>query len=120
MWCPRICRLTEHENQKKMKAEINMVDTNKLPYKMKLQLVKLVGERPLVCIFLNGKKVKGLWDTGAMVSLINRAYLQRNHPDVAIHSISEFMGQGLTLSAANNGEINIDGVALAWRNSRPD
>ena len=112
MWCPWICRLTEHENQKKMKAEINMVDTNKLPYKMKLQLVKLVGERPLVSIFLNGKKVKGLWDTGAMVSLINRAYLQRNHPDVAIHSISEFMGQGLALSAANNGEINIDGVAI--------
>ena len=112
MWCYWICRLSAHENEKKMRTEINMVDSNKLPYKMKRRLVKLVGDRPLVNIFLNGKKVKGLWDTGAMVSLLNRAYLQKNHPEVAIHSIAEFLGQGLTLSAANNGEINIDGVAI--------
>ena len=72
----------------------------------------MVGERPLVNIFLNGKKIKALWDTGAMVSLINKGYLRRNHPNAKIHPLSEFLDQKLTLSAANNGEIDIEGVVI--------
>ena len=112
MWCPWICRLEEVENEKRMKSEINMVDAEKLPYKMKLQLVKLVGERPLVNIHLNRKKVQGLWDTGAMISLINDEFLKENFPDVKVHPIEEFSGQGLTLTAANKSEIGVDGVAI--------
>ena len=59
-----------------MKSEIFVTDSNKLPHKMKLQLVKLVGERPLVNVRLNGKGIRGLWDTGAMISLINENLLQ--------------------------------------------
>ena len=60
-----------------MKTEINMIDAEKLPLNMKLKLVKLVGERPVVNIYLNDKKVKGLWDTGAMISLMNRKFLKK-------------------------------------------
>ena len=71
MWCVWICRLQMYETEKKTRHEINMVDAGKLPYKMKLNLVRLVGERPMVNIYLDGKKIQGLWDTGAMISLIN-------------------------------------------------
>ena len=112
MWCPWICKLEQVETEKRMRSEINMVDAEKLPYKMKLQLVKLVGERPLVNIHLNGKKEEGLWDTGAMISLVNDGFLTEHFPDVEIHSISDFTGQGLTLTAANKSEIGVDGVAI--------
>jgi hypothetical protein len=112
LWCSWICRLERLETQKRMKQEINMVDAEKLPRNMKLKLVKLVGERPLVNIHLNNKKIQGLWDTGAMISLINRLFLEENFPDVTIHSISDFIGEGLTLTAANKSRIDIDGVAV--------
>ena len=95
-----------------MKSEINMIDAEKLPLNMKLKLVKLVGERPLVNIYLNGKKVKGLWDTGAMISLMNRKFLKANFPDSIIHSIADFTGEGFTLTAANKSRIDIDGVVV--------
>ena len=110
LWCSWICRLDRFETQKRMTQEINMVDAEKLPRNMKLKLVKLVGERPLVNIHLNKKKIQGLWDTGAMISLINRLFLQENFPDVTIHSISDFIGGGLSLTAANKSKFNIDGV----------
>ena len=50
MWCYWIQRLEQVETDKRVRSEINMVDTEKLPYKMKLKLVKLVGEKPLVNI----------------------------------------------------------------------
>ena len=112
LWCSWICRLKRLETEKRMKSEINMIDAEKLPLNMKLKLVKLVGERPLVNIYLNGKKIKGLWDTGAMISLMNRKFLKENFPDSIIHSIADFTGQGFTLTAANKSQIDIDGVVV--------
>ena len=112
MWCHWICELEKVETDKKMKSEINMVDAEKLPYKMKLQLVRLVGERPLVNIHLNNQKIQGLWDTGAQISLMNNDFLKENFPDVEVHSINDFMGKGLTLTAANKTEVEVDGVAV--------
>ena len=112
LWCSWICRLERLETEKRMKQEINMVDAEKLPLNMKLKLVKLVGERPLVNIYLNRKKIQGLWDTGAMISLINRDFLKENFPEVTTHSITDFIGDGLTLTAANKSRIDIDGVVV--------
>ena len=78
--------------QKRMKREIHVSDSEKLPFKMKRNLVRLVGERPLVNVFLNGVQVQGLWDTGAMISLMNEDYVQENFPNSEIHPISEFAG----------------------------
>ena len=112
LWCSWICRLQRLENQKRMKQEINMVDAEKLPLNMKLKLVKLVGERPLVNIHLNKKKIRGLWDTGAMISLMSRKFLEENFPEATIHSIKDFTGQGLSLTAANKSRIDVDGVVI--------
>ena len=64
MWCHWICELEKVETDKKMKSEINMVDAEKLSYKMKLQLVRLVGERPLVNIHLNNRTTRKYKDCG--------------------------------------------------------
>ncbi len=111
-YCPWITRLEKLETVKRMKKEIFMVDAEKLPYKMKLELIRLVGEKPIVNVHLNGKKTKGLWDTGAMISLANDMFLSENFPDVKVHSLSEFMKGNLTLTAANQSEIGVDGVAI--------
>ena len=84
MWCPWITQLEEHETTKRMKSEVNMVDSEKLPLPLKRKLVKLVGEKPLVMVKLNGRETKGLWDTGAMVSLMNKDYLEENFGDVTV------------------------------------
>ena len=112
MWCPWICRLEAYENEKRMSKEINMIDSEKLPRKMKLQLVKLVGDRPLVNICLDGKRIQGLWDTGAMISLINDRFMHDNFPEVSILPITEFSGENITLTAANKSEIDVKGVVV--------
>ena len=66
-YCKMICSLESMENEKRMRSEIFVNNDERLPYKTKLKLIRLVGERPLVKIRLNGVEVKGLWDTGAMI-----------------------------------------------------
>ena len=111
-YCSLICRVEKLENEKRMKQEIFVNDSEKLPYKMKLQLVRLVGERPLVNIQLNGEEVRGLWDTGAMISMVNKNFLQEKFPGVKVHSISEFIGDDFLLTAANKSEMCVEGVAI--------
>ena len=63
-------------------------------------------------IFLNGEETQGLWDTGAMISLMNEKFLRENFPDAKILSISEFTGDEFTLTAANKSELDVQGVAV--------
>ena len=111
-FCPWICELKQLETEKRMKSEIFVTDSNKLPNKMKLQLVKLVGERPLVNVRLNGKGIRGLWDTGAMISLINENLLQELFPGIKIYSIYEFTGENFTVTVANKSVMSVKGVAV--------
>ena len=55
-----ICSVERIENEIRMRNEIFVNDGEKLPYKMKLKLIRLVGERPLVDIRFNGVNVRGL------------------------------------------------------------
>ena len=111
-FCHWICELKQLETEKRMKSEIFVTDTEKLPHKMKLQLVKLVGERPLVNVRLNGKGIRGLWDTGAMISLINEGLLQELFPGIKIYSICEFTGENFTVTVANKSVMSVKGVAV--------
>ena len=111
-YCPWICKLESLETEKRMRREINMMDTDKLPYKMKLQLVKLVGARPLVNVQLNGKRVQGLWDTGAMISLINEKLLQELFPGIKVHTIRDFTGEDFKVTVANKSIMSVSGVAV--------
>ena len=95
-----------------MRNEIAVTDSEKLSYKMKLQSIRLVGERPLVNIYLNGDDVQGLWDIGAMFSLVNEKFLCEMFPDINIYSLAECMGDDFILTAANKSKLCVQGVAI--------
>ena len=112
-YCAAICMLEEIEWEKKKKALICGVDTEKLPLNLKKKLVKLVGKRPTLNCLLNGINVVGLWDTGAMVSLLNSEFVREHFPDAKIESISEFLGnEELKLTVANKQEMSVVGVVV--------
>ena len=112
-YCPIICEVQKLETTKRIAAEIFSVDSEKLPFKMKRKLIRLVGERPVVNIFLNKNNIKGLWDTGAMVSVINELFLAENFPGVDIIPIEDFVGKrDFNVTVANQGALNIRGVAI--------
>lgn len=114
-YCEAICSLQKLETQKQLAQCVYGIDSDKVPYKVKRKLISLVGDRPLVKFFLDGKFLDGLWDTGAMVSLLSAKYLQENFPDVTIQTVAEFLGEGekeISLTAANKGELKVKGVAV--------
>ena len=53
---------------------------------------------------LNGKEFKMLWNTGSMISLMDRRWVQKNFPDEKLHSVSNFLeedeggGEGFLVS----------------------
>ena len=59
--------------------------------KLKKKLISLVGERPVTKVFLDNVAVEGLWDTGAMVSMLSREFVQNNFPGVKIHPVTDFI-----------------------------
>ena len=115
-YCAAICMLEQLEWEKKKKALVCGVDAEKLPLKLKKKLVKLVGERPILNFLLNNKKISGLWDTGAMVSLLNRLFLLKHFPEAKIQTIAEFLGEedvkDFKLTVANKKEMSVVGVAV--------
>ena len=74
-------------------------------------IIRLVGERPLVDVRLDGISCKCLWDTGSMISLINMKFLKGYIPNKKMYSIKEFLDNEFSsLSAVNNTEV--EGVVL--------
>ena len=81
--------------------------------KTKLKVMKLVGDKPMLSCSLGGKPCEVLWDTGSMVSLVDRRWAKEHFPDRKIYSISEFMEDSeLNIRAANSTAIQFDGVML--------
>ena len=115
-YCGAICMLEQIEWEKKKKALVCGIDSEKLPLKLKRKLVKLVGERPTLKFLLNNKNIEGLWDTGAMVSLLNKMFVLENFPDAKIESVAEFLGEedvnDLKLTVANKKEMSVIGVVV--------
>ena len=80
---------------------------------LKRRLVGLVGEKPIVHCQLGGEESEALWDTGAMVSMVNKTWLLQNHPSEKIESLEEFLkGDTLHLLAANNSKVAVEGVVI--------
>ena len=52
------------------------------------KLIKLIGDKPMVSCRLGGKEVEVLWDTGSMVSLVDRRWIKKNVPETKIYSVS--------------------------------
>ena len=112
-YCPVICNLEKLENEKRMAVKIFASDSVKLPYKMKMKLIRSVGENPMVNFYLDNVCVNGLWDTGSMVSVVNEKFLQSYFPDVKIRSVEDVTGNNkLTVTVANQGALNVKGIAI--------
>ena len=112
-YCPIICSLEKLETEKRVANEICSIDAETLPYKMKMKLIRLVGERPVVDIFLDGVGVKGLWDTGAMVSVINEDFLRDHFPSSVIRPVEEITGKkDFSITVANQGCMKVKGIAI--------
>ena len=108
--CPHIQKLAAME---KAKQVFSVRETSQVNGRVRRKLVKLVGEKPMVVCSLNGVDMEVLWDTGAMVSMVNRKWLQENHPDLPILSVMEFLeGDELHLCTANNSKIAVEGVVV--------
>ena len=113
----------EHEKYCEYIPELIKIEIDKLYGKQKVQqmqhdmkvrrkILKLVGVKPMLQCFYNGRSVDVLWDTGSMVSIVDKRWLDKNFPDQKIFSVEEFIGTGLHLRAANSTTINFEGVVL--------
>ena len=60
-------------------------------------------------VFIEGLETTTLWDTGAQVSMVPKAWWQENLPKVPLRRISELLERTLELSAANGTAIPFDG-----------
>ena len=80
---------------------------------IRLKIVKLIGEKPLLKCKLDGLDFEVLWDTGSMISLIDLEWAKSNFPDKNIIPIEEFLGEEkLEIRAANATKIDFEGVML--------
>ena len=96
-----------------MSKGICITDSEKLPRKLKRKLISLVGPKPLVKVFLGNMHIEGLWDTGAMVSILSRAFLEENFTGVQVRPVSDFIEhEVLKINTANQAELAIDGVVV--------
>ena len=72
-------------------------------------LVSLVGRRCTVKCKLDNKDTRALWDTGAMISLISKNWLIENGYTKEVQSISDLIGQELTVENVNGMSIPYEG-----------
>ena len=108
--CISIQQLEEIQMNKRL-AALPIREKNQVSLKRKL--VSLVGEKPIVNCFIDGQKSEALWDTGAMVSVVNTDWLAEKYPCAEIQSIQQFLeGDSLHLVTANNSPISIRGVVV--------
>ena len=74
------------------------------------RLMKLVGKKPMLNCHLGGKEFQMLWDTGSMISMVDRKWVKENFPEITIHPVSDFIEEELHVQAANATKIRFDGV----------
>ena len=124
-YCSKKCQkehFPHHSQYCSVIVDLLKVETNKLfrdfsvrqaqvDFKTKRKMIKLVGEKPMLNCYFNGKQVEVLWDTGSMISIVDREWIERKFPGILVHPVNEFLEEGLQVRAANSTLINIDGVA---------
>ena len=128
-YCSKFCQISHREEHEKYCChipELVKIETEKLYAGCVKQsvrqvqfdmvthrkMVKLVGEKPMLKCYYGGKLVNVLWDTGSMVSMIDRYWWKENFPNEHIYSVEEFLGTSLHLQAANATSVKFDGVVI--------
>ena len=126
MYCSKECQkahLSHHTDYCSMIHDLKEIETKKIynnrtvrqatcSVKVRKKLLKLVGEKPVVRCRLDRKEVDMLWDTGSMISVVDRKWLNRMFPGAIIHSVSDFTDKELHVQAANSTKIRFDGVVV--------
>ena len=111
--CSHIQKLEEMEASKRLLNTVNVRELNQVKVKLRKNLVKLVGEKPMLGCTIGGKVCDALWDTGAMVSMVSLRWLKECGLDVDVMTVEEFLeGDKLHLCAANNTNVDVDGIAV--------
>ena len=112
-YCTMIEGLMEVEKQKIYgDLSVRQIQVND---KTRKKLIRLVGDKPILRCRLGGKEVEVLWDTGSMVSLVDRRWIKENIPEAVIHPVADFLEpheNDLCLKAANSTKVKFDGVAV--------
>ena len=110
--CDMILTLEEMEVVKRYRELSRMEAGVQIPKKYQSRIVQLIGERPLVDVGLDDVIAKCLWDTGSQISLMSQKFKDENFSDKKMHTVHEFLGNKLSVSAANNSKVPIEGVIL--------
>ena len=83
--------ISELDSREKHKLEqLTVTGSEILPRRCRSQLVRLIVEKPIIEGYINNKTYKGLWDTGSMVSVLNKHWLKSNFPNEKNFSSEEF------------------------------
>ena len=109
-WCFVMAGVQEVEEKKRYGTKT--VRQKQIDGKTQSKMLKLVGEKPMLKCFLEGKEFNVLWDTGSMVSLVSRKWLATHFPNMSVIDVAEFLGKELSLTAANKTVIHFDGVVI--------
>ena len=112
VYCNAIVDLKKLETKKLYhNRTVRQIQTD---YKSQKKMMNLVGNKPMINCRLGGKDFEMLWDTGSMVSLVDRRWARKNFPDAKMHSVSDFLEEReeLSVRAANSTAIQFDGVIL--------
>ena len=112
--CAICSAIKDLENLELMKSyKAFSVRENQMDMKSKKRFINLVGQKPMLNCFLNGKNFQVLWDTGSMVSVVDKAWVVQHFPEGKLLSIEEVLGENkLQIRAANNTDISLTGVML--------
>ena len=84
-YCKAINQLEQFEKDKvyqSLSVREKQIDFRKLT-----KMAKLIGRKPILQCLLEGKAVKALWDTGAMIGMVCRKWLAKHLPGAKIHPV---------------------------------
>ena len=113
-YCSKTCQRKDWKSHKKLCTVIHKLSVEKMEQTSYLshltpsqhkKLVKLVGDRCEVKCMLNGVEATGLWDTGAMVSVVSKDWLRRMFPELEIKKVEELIDEPLEIKTANQGSL---------------
>ena len=107
VYCAHIKELAAIEKSKLYGKET--VHQRQDDFKLRRKILNLVGEKPMVSCYLGDDKAEMLWDTGSMVSMVDRRWVRRHFPDEVIYPVSAFLDKELHVQAANETRIKFDG-----------
>ena len=63
--------------------------------------------------YLDNKTFRVLWDTGSMVSVVDKKCVSQNFPEKELLSVDKVLGgENIQIKAANHTDISVEGVLL--------